>query len=348
MSDSLYRRRCHTAEETIFDDPVANPVGKFLRASPTTIERLTRCEFQFYATDILKYKEPANSNLIYGFVHDDAVNFDYGHKKQSGKDLPKSDVQDYFRTSFDASKDRVLDWEGEDPKALKDIGTNGVSVFYDEVMETVQPSEVQPKLEMTFKDSGLTLVGRPDFFETSGTIGDNKTSKAKKQDGFIAQSAQPLFYSILKDGLTDTKREVRYDILVHTKTGKISVQQMKIVVDKAYREFGLRTLSAFTEKVNLQLAAKNFPPTAYLRKDWACDYCGVKDLCRKVWGTPVGESKLEVILNNKEAAKEASAGNDDVIQKLKKVQEQNEAITEKVISEVKSIDLAYIKRNIII
>lgn len=285
---------------------------------------------------------------MYGRVHDDAVNFDYGHKKMSGKNLPKNDVQDYFRTSFDANKDSVLDWEAEDPVGLKEVGTNGIGLFYSEIMGAVQPSEVQPKLEMTFKDSDLTLVGRPDFFETSGTIGDNKTSKASKPETFIAQSAQPVFYSILKDGLSDTKREVRYDILVHTKTGKVSVQQMKIVVDKSYREFALRSLSALTSMVEMQLEAKNFRPTAYMRKDWACGYCGVKDLCRKVWGTPVGESKIEAILSNKDAAKAASGGNDAVIQKIKKIKEINETITEQVISEVKSIDLSYIKRNILV
>lgn len=283
---------------------------------------------------------------MYGFVHDDAVNFDYGHKRTAGKDLPKSDVQDYFRSSFDAAKDKVLDWDGEDPADIKETGTKGINIFYDEVMQAVQPAEVQPKLEMSFKDSGLKLVGRPDFFETSGTIGDNKTSRAKKQDEFISQAVQPVYYSVLKDGLSDVHREVRYDILVRTKVPK--VQQMKVVIDQAYREASLRVLSSFVQKVNTQLSAKNFPPTAFFRKSWECGYCPVKDLCRKVWGLPVGESKLEVILKDSKVAKEASAGNDDIIQKLKKVKEQNEAITEQVISESKSIDLNFIKRNLIV
>jgi hypothetical protein len=336
-------------EESIFDDwqPTAPP-GMITRASPSTMDRLARCEFQFYAVDILKYKEPANSAMVYGFVHDDAINYDYGHKRTAGKNLPKGDVKDYFRSSFDAKKEQVLDWDGEDPSKLKEVGTNGIDLFYEEVMKEVHPVEVQPKLEMSFQGNDLKLVGRPDFFEESGTIGDNKTSKAKKADEFIAQSTQPVFYSVLKDGLSDEKREVRYDVLVHTKTGKLSIQQMKVVIDKTYREGALQVFSAFIQKVNTQLQAKNFPPTAYFRKSWECGYCPVKDLCRKVWKLPVGESKLEVILSNKEAAKEASGGNDDIIQKLKKVKEVNEAITEKAISEIKVVDVTMIKRNIII
>jgi hypothetical protein len=336
-------------EESIFDDwKPAAPPGVINRASPSSMDRLTRCEFQFYAVDVLKYKDPINSNMIYGFVHDDAVNYDYGHKRTAGKNLPKGDVQDYFRSAFDAKKDQILDWEGEDPSKLKEVGTSGISLFYDEVMKEVHPVEVQPKLEMTFEGNDMTLVGRPDFFEENGTIGDNKTSKSKKQDEFIAQSTQPVFYSVLRDGLSDEKREVRYDVLVHTKTGKLSIQQMKVVIDRTYREGALMTFAAFIQKVNLQLQSKLFPPTAFFRKSWECGYCPVKDLCRKVWKLPVGESKLEVILNNKEAAKEASGGDDAVIQKLKKIKELNDAVVEKVISEIKQLDIAQIKRNIII
>jgi hypothetical protein len=288
--------------------------------------------------DLLFYRDPANSNLVYGNVHDEAVNWDYAQKMVSDKNRPKGDVQDYWRSCWDAKKDEVLDWEEEDPKKLKELGTTGVGIFYDEVMKEVHPAEVQPHLELLFKGTNFKLTGKPDFIEKGLTIGDNKTSKTKKPDTFIAQSAQPVIYSLLKDGVDGKPREVRFDILVKAKTPW--VQQLKIVVDSGYRKGILNTVSAFVADINNSLAAKNFPPTAFVRKDWACDYCGCKDLCRKVWGLPVGDSKIEVILKDSREAGKASAGDAAVIEKLKKMKAENDTLTEKAITEI--------KRNIVI
>lgn len=282
------------------------------------------------------------------------MNWDYTQKKVTEKNRPKGDVQDYFRSSWDAKKDEVLDWEGENPKELKELGTKGVDIFYDDVMKSVQPAEVQPHLELTFRGVAFRLTGRPDFIERVGTIGDNKTSSAKKPDSFIAQGAQPVLYSAMLDGIEGKPREVRYDILVKGKASTAAkakpwVQQMKIVVTPDYRASAIKMVGSFVKSINTSLAAKNFPPMAYLRKDWACDYCGCKDLCRKVWGTPVGDSRIEVILkSSKDEQKAASAGDPAVIEKLKKIKEANEEITQKVIDETKHDEPEEPKRGIII
>lgn len=320
------------------NQPLLVPPAEISAFSPTSVEMYARCHFQWFALKILGYREPSNSNLVYGFVHDDAVNWDYAHKKAHGNNRPKGDVQDYFRSAWDAKKDEILDWDEEDPAKLKELGTKGIDVFYTDVMQSVIPVEVQPNLELPFKGTQFRLTGRPDFIDKPATIGDNKTSKTKKPDTFIAQGMQPVLYSLMKDGVQGKPREVRFDILVKAKTGPW-VQQMKVVIDENYRRGALNMMSSFVASINSSLATKNFPPSAFARKDWACDYCGCKDLCRKVWGLPVGESKVEVILKDSREAKKASAGDDVVIQKLKKMVEANEALYDKAVE---------IKRNIVL
>lgn len=300
------------------------------------------CEFQYYGLEVMRWKEPANSNLVFGITIDDAVNYDYAQKITSEKDLPKNDIQDYFRAMWDAKSGEVLDWEDENPEALKETGTKGIDVFYSEIMSMVQPTKVQEKLELTFEETKLKLVGRPDFEEKGTLIGDNKTSGKAKPETFIKQGLQPVFYSILKDLNSDNLREVRFDILVKTKVPK--VQQQKLVIDKSYRDSTLRFLSHFVQKINESMAAKSFPPTAYFRGGWECGYCPITELCRKTWGLPVPDSKLKKLALEKQSVKNA----DVVLAKAKKMDEANQPIIEEVVSQVKHLDVSKIIRSIIV
>lgn len=250
-----------------------------------------RCKFQWYALYRLKYKEPLNHNLFFGLRFDDTLNYNYGEKITSDKDLPKGDLQDYFRTQWDAQKDQVAAWEDQTPDNLKEIGTNGLSVFYDEVVGEVHPAQVQPKLRMTFEDENVILSGRPDVLEVSNQIIDNKTAKASKPETYIKQAIQPPIYSILTNPLGSTKpQEVRFDVLVKTKKPK--VQPLKTVVTQEQRDATLKVVASTVDVIRMMEEKKNFPPDAFFRQGWECGYCAVAKLCRKTWGLNIPESKL--------------------------------------------------------
>lgn len=253
------------------------------------------CDFQFYGVDILKYKDKTNSNLMFGILLDETLNFNYGEKITSGKDLPTSTLQDFFRTKFDAEKDKVELWEEDDePAVLKEKGTAGVERFAVEVMPTVHPEKIQPKLSLTFKDANVIMSGRPDVVEKSGQIIDNKTAKASKPETYIKQSPQPVTYSTLlehmKGGLALTDQEIRFDVLVKTKKPKI--QQLKDVITAEKRAAYLKVVANLIELLKIKKEKKNFPPTAYYRGGWECGYCPVAELCRATWGLDIPESKL--------------------------------------------------------
>jgi hypothetical protein len=288
---------------TIFDSVPDVAESDIIYTSASQLGSYLRCSFQFYGIHILKYRDPVNSNLHFGSTFDETLNYNYGEKKTSEKDLPKNVLQDYFRTIFDAQKDKVLEWDGN-PADLKEMGTKGVALFYDEVMPSVQPAEVQPKLSLTFKNENVILRGRPDVVEVPSKgdqIIDNKTSTREQKDPYIRQSLQPVLYSIMTGDGSTKDREVRLDILVKTKVPKY--MPLKMLVTEGHRQAALKTIKNTLDLIELQKKAKNFPPTAFFRGGWECSYCGVRELCKSVWGLDVPESAIA----KKEAKAKAKA-----------------------------------------
>lgn len=275
---------------SIFDEDDA-PVEAPIKVSASALRTLSNCEFQYYGTYILKYREPLNGNLFFGSRFDETLNYNYGNKKTSGKDLPKGDLQDFFRATWDAQKDQVEGWEDAKPDEMKEVGTNGIEVFHKEVLPSVQPVEVQPKLSMTFKNQNVVLTGYPDVLEGNSQIIDNKTSGKTQTETYIKQAIQPPVYSILTSAESTQPQEVRYDILVKTKKPK--VQQLKTVITHADRQATLKYISNSIEAIRSMTDRKNFRPTAFFRGGWECGYCPVANLCRETWGLNIPESKIK-------------------------------------------------------
>lgn len=257
--------------------------------SSSSLSDWESCPKKYYFNYVLKLKRPSNHALFFGRKFDETLNYNYGNKRITDKDLPKDDLKDYFRAGFDAEKDQVDSWEDHSPADLKEIGTKGVDAFAEEVTPAVHPEEVQPKFQMTFSESNVILTGIPDFIEKSGTIGDNKTSGRAYDENKILQAHQPVIYSLSKDWNSDKPREVRYDVLVKTKKPK--VQQLKLEVTKEYRDAELQYLASAIDSIRNMMASKNFPPTAFHRGGWDCGYCSHVETCRKVTGLPIPQSK---------------------------------------------------------
>lgn len=288
-------KRCSISDDdSIFNDvndPVEAPPGAPIRISSSSLSDWESCPKKYYFGYVLKLKRPTNHALFFGRKFDEVLNYNYGNKKITDKDLPKADLQDYFRAGFDAEKDQVEMWEDHDPADLKEIGTKGVEAFANEVTPAVHIEEVQPKFQMTFEQSNVTLTGIPDFVEKSGTIGDNKTSGKSYGENKILQAHQPVIYSLSKDWDSDKPREVRYDVLVKTKKPK--VQQLKLLVTKEYRDAELQYLSNAIDSIRAMILSKNFPPTAFHRGSWDCGYCAYSDTCRKLTGLPIPYPKTK-------------------------------------------------------
>lgn len=277
---------------TIFDDVPDSPANEIMWTSASQLASLMRCKFQFYGAHILKYKDPVNSNLYFGSMFDETLNYNYGDKKTSEKDLPKATLQDFFRTQFDAQKEKVVEW-AEDANVLKELGTKGVGVFYDEVIPDVMPAEVQPKLSLTFKGDNVIMNGRPDVIEIAAKghqIVDNKTSVRAQTETYIKQALQPVIYSIMTGDGSTADREVRYDILVKTKVPKY--QPLKTIITEGHRQAALKVIKNHLDLVKVMKEKKNFPPDAFFRGGWECGYCPVAGLCKQVWGLDIPESKI--------------------------------------------------------
>jgi hypothetical protein len=278
---------------TIFDSVSDGPAeSDIIYTSASQLSMHLRCSFQWFAVHVLGYKDPVNSNMHFGLTFDETLNYNYGEKKTSEKDLPKNVLQDYFRTIFDAQKDKVKEWDGN-PDELKEMGTKGIGLFYEQVMPGVQPAEVQPKLSLTFKNDNVVLRGRPDVVEVPSKgdqIIDNKTSTREQKDPYIRQSLQPVLYSIMTGDGSTKDREVRFDILVKTKVPKY--MPLKMLVTESDRQGALKLVKNELDLIEIQKKAKNFPATGFYGHPWACGYCGVRDLCKSIWKFNLPESAI--------------------------------------------------------
>lgn len=297
-SGSLYERRCVTpfiesSEEDVFGQFEEKPEKRleFHRFSPSAYKKYATCAMQFRLVNIDRAAQPFSAFFHFGRTWDDSLNYNYENKRQSGKDLPKGDVQDYFISKWDSEKDKVDDWADENPKEMREEGPRAVAVYHKEVAPTLFPEEIQKKREARFSNTPLVLVGVPDVVERAGTIVDNKTAKRAKQESML-QEPQPFFYSLLKDLGTDKPREFRFDILVRNKKGP-KIQQLKTTITHQNREAVLRNVVAAHASINRALqTGEPFLPTAFYRGGFECGYCPVADLCRKITGLPIPQSEL--------------------------------------------------------
>lgn len=288
-------------DEDIFEDEKDDKKEKlFLRLSPSQIGAYVRCKFQFYAQYILKWRrDPMNHNLYFGLKFDDSLNANYANQLNTGKNLPKDDIKDYFSDIWGKEEETVEEWEGNCPKTLREIGIRGIDAFYDDVIPTVQVEMVQPKLDMKFDESDVILVGRPDLVEKSNkdlVIVDNKTTaKTSVPQSYADMSPQASLYPLFLAGMRGGKlidQEFRFDILMKKK--KPSVVQLKTIKTAKDQEVTLKMISNVVSSIHQMHRDKNFPPDAFWRGhfgDWSCSYCSCAELCRETWGLNIPESK---------------------------------------------------------
>jgi hypothetical protein len=80
--------------------------------SASSLTMYHRCREQFRQRYILKHKEPPKGYLVWGAAHDGALGHNFIQKIESHKDLPASEVKEFFAKTVDEQID-LLGGEGE-------------------------------------------------------------------------------------------------------------------------------------------------------------------------------------------------------------------------------------------
>jgi hypothetical protein len=253
--------------------------------SVSKIQEFLKCPFSFYGKYILKIPQKRKLSVVLGAIFDETINENYSAKLFSDKDLPSKEVVEIFASKFENEIQTIEIWDDEEiennPSIIKDIMTSGVELFHKEVCHFVNPESVQPFLKMSFKNSPITIFGKPDVIEIEDrSIRDNKTSGRAWQENKANQMLQPLAYDLFKYGIgKNIRSEFFYDILIKTKKPKI--QQIKVIIDDEKRKNFLRFMHSIVKQIDNSLAEDNFPPSAYYRADPLCSqkYCPVWKGC---------------------------------------------------------------------
>jgi len=185
--------------------------------SYSRINRFLLCPRSYYYHYIKRVARPLPSWLFLGSCVHETVGYNFEQKIKTRKDLPLEAVKDYFSDRWnkqelnasrpeysDSAEATEIDWKGENPGLLKDVGLEVVSKYHAQMAPSVQPVAV----ELEFPNAtvaGVRLVGRVDLIDDKSTIIDLKTAKRKPNKSKIAQDLQPTFYAVGMGGEIDFK-----------------------------------------------------------------------------------------------------------------------------------------------
>lgn len=257
--------------------------------SHTQVAMWLRCPRQYYYRYILGRITKPSGALKQGSVFHQAAEFNYNQKIRSRSDLPVDQVTDYFAETFETEWDReeVLLNEGETKGGLKDEGVDLIKVHRQVIMPTVQPVEVEQKLEYEFipkddkgnpvSDQSVKVLGRIDVVDEQGIIRDNKTSGRAMNQMDVDKDMQLSTYSLVRRMVTGkVEPELRLDVAIKT-TSKTSRPQA--VVYRTKRSPSMLGMHRNT----IGMVARGVLSEVFPRNNngWHCQpkFCGYWDDC---------------------------------------------------------------------
>lgn len=265
--------------------------------SHTQIAMYLRCPRQYFYRYIMGIKTRPSGALKQGGVFHKAAEFNYNQKVSSRKDLPVDEVADYFAQTFETEWDREeveLDAEaGETKGGLKDQGVDLIKVHRKVIAPTVQPVEVEQKLEYQFQpldehgeplvgDETVKVLGIIDVVDEDGLIRDNKTMGRAPSQLEVDTDPQLSIYSLVRRMVTrKVEPELRLDVVLkHVRP--------EARVFRAKRSVAMLTMQRNTiGMVARGIKAEVFPRNT---KGWHCapKFCGY-------WPDCMGKGLVSVV-----------------------------------------------------
>lgn len=151
--------------------------------------------------------EPANQKMLVGKVVGRAVGAGYIGKIETGA-ISAELLTDTFDTEWTESTQEEVDWEGEEPGAVKDAAASSLIAYASSLMPTVEPVTVEESFEIILPGAEWVTLGYMDWLDSS-TIFDLKVSgKAKTQENLDWDDQATLYVAakqIQGDGLRPFK-----------------------------------------------------------------------------------------------------------------------------------------------
>lgn len=175
--------------------------------SYSRLKRFSRCPRSYYYHYVKKVPRPLAGWLFLGSCAHEAIGYNFEQKVKSRKDLPLEQVKDFFSDRWeaqdlnasrpkysDSAEATGIDWKGQDPGLLKDVGLAVISKYHTKKAPTIQPVVVEMEFS-TASPVGPKLVGRVDLIDDKSTVIDLKTAERKPNQKHLDSDLQPTFYA---------------------------------------------------------------------------------------------------------------------------------------------------------
>ena len=242
------------------------------------------CPFQWYCKKVLNMKEKISPAMLVGKAGDDALNYAYRTKKDTGKLPTTSAVQDCFAQSFDLHRMDTKMGKRTNPDQLKDLGLKTVAEFCRTVCPAVDPVEVQKEGLLEFENVSYKIKVIIDVIATGDQVIDNKFSRKKWALPQAKQQYDPVIYSQWYEAEYGRKAGFRFDIGI---LGKKPKTQMLDVPVSGKAKMGFLKLVAYVhDSIKRDLKRGVFLPTSNAGRCFGC-FC--KRECDKEWGRAKSE-----------------------------------------------------------
>jgi hypothetical protein len=226
---------------------------------------------------------PPGIALIRGSAVHAPAEVNHKQKRESGTDLPVSELTDIAASAFDEKVRREGVMLTADEKAVgaekvigqgKDGAVRLTKLYAKEVAPTIDPDLVEERVRLELTESEMDMMAVLDVTTKEGDIIDLKTSSKSKSKGEAESSLQLSWYAMAYHALKKKDpRSVRLEVLVDTATPK----HQRLETVRTQRDY-----EVLVNRVNTTLAAikaGTFVPAN--AGHWMCSqkWCGYARTC---------------------------------------------------------------------
>lgn len=277
--------------------------------SASQINMLRRCPEQFRRVYVQGERRRPAGALVWGTADHKAHERNFRQKIDTGADIPVADVQLAFAEEWDRAVERdggerEIDWEGEKPGELKDIGVGVVAAYHKQVSPRVQPVAVEERFSLEVPGVPVPVVGYVDVraivagddgaarilraeqdilgelpANTPRRILERKTAKRKTAAPNDEQLVQALIYQAA------FKTPVDFHLSVKTKTPAIFTPADEPGLGVPFHDQHVRQALAevrLAARTLLSLYGEFGPDEPWpdgKGHRWACSLCGFRPSC---------------------------------------------------------------------
>lgn len=226
--------------------------------SATQLKMLKRCPKQWYYRYVEKLKIPPPGTWATGTSGHAACAMNFEQKPESGEDLPKDTLQDFFGDHLKETKDEYIWDDKKQYEKTRDTGISAVGHWREKIAPPLMPAmlpdpetgedivQVERRFEIPLGNVDYNLIGYIDL-ETENSVDDFKFPGRRWNETNVIGEIQPMVYwskarleqatvfmkaeqEGLKPELPEAKK-FRYHV---TTTAKTPVSQtIEVTVDEA-------------------------------------------------------------------------------------------------------------------